>query len=117
MHAHVAVARQSKDVQIGMEVKLALSYIPICTSLMFQRDRTLLAIAWLRRTRIRTSQVMHAHVAVARQSKDVQIGMEVKLALSYLFFLILSNSFIGLVGLRGPVQAPRNLRHTLPLVA
>ena len=84
---------------------------------MFQRDRTLLAIAWLRRTRIRTSQVMHAHVAVARQSKDVQIGMEVKLALSYLLFLILSNSLIGWVWLRGPVQTRRIVRQTLQWVA
>src|SRR6266571_2559827 len=31
---------------------------------MFQRERTDLAIAWLRRTRLQVSQVMRAHVAV-----------------------------------------------------
>src|SRR5260370_34104642 len=84
---------------------------------MFQRERTVLAIAWLRPTRIRTSQVMHAHVAVARKSEDLQLGMELKLALSYLLFLILCNSLIGWVWLRGPVRTRKLVRQTLQWVA
>src|SRR5260370_40497648 len=83
------------------------------TQRMFQRERTVLAIAWLRRTRIRTSQVMHAHVAVARKSEDLQLGMELKLALSYLLFLILYYSLIGCVWLRDPVRTRKLLRQTL----
>src|SRR5260370_16287360 len=40
------------------------------TQRMFQRERTLLALAWLRPTRMQTSQVMRAHVAVPRQMEE-----------------------------------------------
>jgi len=84
---------------------------------MFQRERTVLALAWLRRTRMRTSEVMHSHVAVARQSEDLQIVMEIKLALSYLLFLILCNFLIGWIWLRGPVRTRKVVRQTLQWVA
>lgn len=84
---------------------------------MFQRERTVLALAWLRRTRMRTSQVMHAHVAVTRQSEDLQIVTEIKLALSYVLFLILCNSLIGWVWLRGPVRTRKIVGQTLQWVA
>ena len=84
---------------------------------MFQRERTVLALAWLRRTRMRTSQVMHAHVSVARQSEHLQIVMEIKLALSYLSFLILCNSLIGWVWLRGPVRTLKIVAQALQWVA
>ena len=84
---------------------------------MFERERTVLALAWLRRTRMRTSQVMHAHLAVARQSEDLQILMEIKLALSYLLFLILCNSLVGWVWLRGPVRTRKIVGQTLQWAA
>jgi hypothetical protein len=84
---------------------------------VFHRERTVLALAWLRRTRTRTSKVMHAHVAVARKSEHLQIGMELKLALSYVLFLILCNSLIGWVWLRGPVRTRKIVRQTLQWVA
>jgi len=84
---------------------------------MFERERTVLALAWLRRTRMRTSQVMHAHLAVARQSEELQILTELKLALSYLLFLILCNSLIGWVWLRGPVRTRKIVAQTLQWVA
>ena len=84
---------------------------------MFQRERTVLALAWLRHTRIRTSQIMRSHVVAVRQSKDLQIMMEIKLALSYLLFLILCNSLIGWVWLRGPVRTRKIVRRTLQWVA
>jgi hypothetical protein len=84
---------------------------------VFHRERTVLALAWLRRMRTRTSQVMHAHVAVARKSEHLQIGMELRLALTYVFFLILCNSLIGWVWLRGPVRTRKIVRQTLHWVA
>jgi len=77
---------------------------------MFQRERTILALAWLRRTRMRTSQVMRAHVVAARQSEDLQLATEIRLALSYLLFLILCDFLIGLIWLRGPVRTRRIVR-------
>jgi len=79
---------------------------------VFQRERTFLALAWLRRTRVRTSQAVYAHVAVARHSEDLQIVMEIKLALSYVLFLILCNSLIGWVWFRGPVRARKIVSQT-----
>jgi hypothetical protein len=84
---------------------------------VFNRERTALALAWLRRMRRRTSQVMHAHVAVARNCEHLQIAIELKLALSYVFFLILCNSLIGWVWLRGPVRTHKIVRQTLQWVA
>ncbi|SRR6266568_773674 len=71
---------------------------------MFQRERTLLALAWLRRTRLQVSQVMRAHVTVAHQSEDLKLATEMRLALSYVLFLFLCNSLIGWVWLLGPVR-------------
>src|SRR5216683_7607834 len=71
---------------------------------MFQRERTFLALAWLRRTRLQVSQVMRAHVAVAQQSDDLRLATEIRLALSYFLFLILCNSLIGWVWFHGPVR-------------
>ena len=84
---------------------------------IFQRERTVLALAWLRRTRVRTSQAVYAHVAVARHSEDLQIVMEIKLALSYFLFLILCNSLIGWVWLRGPVRTRKIVGRTLQWAA
>src|SRR5713226_5526531 len=74
---------------------------------MFQRERTVLAISWLRRTRMRVSQVMRAHVAVARQSEDLQLATEIRLALSYVLFLVLCDFLIGLIWLRVLVRRRR----------
>ncbi len=71
---------------------------------MFQRERTVLALAWLRRTRLKVSQVMRAHLAVAQQSEDLKLASEMRLAVSYLLFLVLCNSLIGWVWLLGPVR-------------
>jgi len=84
---------------------------------VFHRERTVLALAWLRRTRRQTSHVMSAHVSVARNTEHLQIGMELKLALSYVLFLILCNSLIGWVWLCGPVRTRKIVRQTLQWVA
>ena len=84
---------------------------------MFQRERTVLAISWLRGTRKRVSQVMRAHVAVAQQSKDLQLATEIRLALSYFLFLILCNSLIGWVWLYGPVRTRNITGQTLQWAA
>src|SRR5260370_35987949 len=72
---------------------------------MFQRERTVLAIAWLRRTRLQVSQVMRAHVTVAQQSEDLKLATEIRLAMSYVLFLVLGNSLIGWAWLLDPVRS------------
>lgn len=79
---------------------------------MFQRERTVLAISWLRRTRMRVSEVMRAHLPVAGHSKDLQLAMEIRLALSYVLFLVLCEFLIGLIWLRGPVRTRRIVGQT-----
>jgi hypothetical protein len=80
---------------------------------MFLRERVTLAISWLRRTRLQVSRVMRAHVAVARQSDDLHLATEIKVALSYFLFLILCNSLIGWVWLYGPVRTRKIVGRTL----
>jgi len=87
------------------------------TQRMFQRERTVLAIAWLRRARLQVSQVMRAHVAGAQQSEDLQLATEIRLALSYFLFLILCNSLIGWVWLHGPVRTRKVVGQTLQWAA
>lgn len=84
---------------------------------MFQRERTVLAITWLRRTRSQVSQVMRAHVTGAQQSEDLQLATETKLALNYFLFLILCNSLIGWVWLHGPVRTRKVVGQTLQWAA
>ncbi len=80
---------------------------------MFQRERTVLAISWLRRTRLQVSQVMRAHLAVAQKSEDLKLTTEIRLAMSYLLFLVLCNSLIGWVWLHGPVRTRKVVGQTL----
>src|SRR5260370_17107664 len=84
------------------------------TQRMFQRERTVLAIAWLRRTRLQVSQVMRAHVAGVQESEDLQLGMSIRLALSYLLFLILCNSLTRWFRLRRPLLIATPLLPPLP---
>jgi hypothetical protein len=84
---------------------------------IFQRERTVLAIAWLRRTRLQVSQVMRAHVAAVQQSEDLRLATEIRLALSYFLFLILCNSLIGWVWLHGPVRTRKIVTQTLQWAA
>src|SRR5260370_34345901 len=70
------------------------------TQRMFQCERTVLAIAWLRRTRLQVSQVMRAHVAGVPQSENMQLGMEIRPPRSTHLFFILCNSLIGWILLR-----------------
>jgi hypothetical protein len=84
---------------------------------LFQRERTVLAITWLRRTRLQVSQVMRAHVAGAQRNEDLQLATEIRLALSYFLFLVLCNSLIGWVWLHGPVRTRKVVGQTLQWAA
>ena len=83
----------------------------------FQRERAILAISWLRRTRARISLVMRAHVAAVGQIEDLRLATELKLALSYFVFLILCDLLIAWIWLRGPIRTRRTVGKTLRTVA
>jgi len=84
---------------------------------MFLRERAILAISWLRRTRTRISLVMRAHVAVVGQIEDLHRATELKLALNYLVVLILCDFLIAWIWLRGPVRTREMVGRTLRTVA
>ena len=90
---------------------------PLEIQRMFQRERTVLAIAWLRRTRLQVSQVMRAHVEAVQQSEDLRLATEIRLALSYFMFLFLCNSLIGWVWLLGAVRTRKVVRQTVQWAA
>ena len=84
---------------------------------MFLRERAILAISWLRRTRARISLVMRAHVAAVGQIDDLHLATELKLALSYLVVLTLCDLLIVWIWLRGPVRTRKMVGRTLRTVA
>ncbi len=91
--------------------------VPSGIQKMFLHERTVLGISWLRRTRRRVSFVMRAHLAAVQQIGDLQLVTEMRLALSYLLFLILCDSLIGWIWLRGPVRTRKMVRRTLRTMA
>lgn len=84
---------------------------------LFRRERSALAISWVRRTRKLISQVMRAHLMAVRNSENLQVTTEIRLALSYLFYAVLCNLLIGLIWLRGPVSTRLSVRATLRCLA
>jgi hypothetical protein len=84
---------------------------------MFLRERAILAISWLRRTKRHVSLVMRAQTVAAQQAKDLQLAVELKLALNYLVFLILCDLLIGWIWLRGPVRTRNMVGRTLRTMA
>lgn len=80
---------------------------------LFLRERAGLAISWLRRIRRHVSLAMRAHVAAVQQIEDLQLAQELKLALSYLSFLILCEFLIGWIWLRGPVRTRKMVGRTI----
>jgi hypothetical protein len=83
---------------------------------MFLHERAVLAISWLRRTRTRVSLVMHAHLAAAGQTENLHPATELKLALSYVVFLIMCDVLIGCIWLRGPIRTRKIVGQTLRTV-
>lgn len=90
---------------------------PSAIQRMFERERTPLAISWLRRTRRQVSRVMSTHAAGVRRSANLQPAMELRLLLSYLSLVILCDFLIGLVWLRGPIHTRRLVRSTVQLTS
>jgi len=84
---------------------------------MFLRERTILAISWLRRTRTRVSLLMRAHVAAVGQIADLHLATELKLALNYLVVLTLCNLLIAWIWARGPMRTRKMVGQTLRTVA
>ena len=84
---------------------------------MFLRERAILAISWLRRTRARISLVMRTHVAAVGQIADLHLVTELKLALNYLVVLTLCDLLIAWIWLRGPVRTRKMVGQTLRTVA
>ena len=84
---------------------------------MFLRERSVLAISWLRRTRRRVSLVMRAHVAAVQPIADLRLASELKLALSYFSFFILCDLLISWIWLCGPVRTRVMVGRTLRTVA
>jgi len=90
---------------------------PLEIQQMFLRERTILAISWLRRTRTRVSLLMRAHVAAVGQIADLHLATELKLALNYLVVLTLCNLLIAWIWARGPMRTRKMVGQTLRTMA
>lgn len=84
---------------------------------LFRRERSALATSWVRGTRRLLSQVMRAHLTAVRNSEDLRVTTEVRLALTYVFYVILCYLLIVLIWFRGPVSTRISVRETLRWLA
>jgi hypothetical protein len=74
---------------------------------LFMRERTALAISWLRQTERLLSKVIGYHRSTVRRHADVSPAAELKIAVEYLLFIAICRLLIALIWLRGPFQSRR----------
>ena len=74
---------------------------------IFLQERRAVALSWLRETRVRIRRLMDFHVRAVRRNIALRPAVEIKLAISYVLFLLICKILLGLIWLRGPFGARR----------
>jgi hypothetical protein len=77
---------------------------------LFQRERRVLALAWLRAIRAEATRIFGLHTRAVRQTQDVRPMMEVRVACSFALFMLNYAVIVGLVRWYGPFGAGAVLR-------
>jgi hypothetical protein len=77
------------------------------------KERRSLAIRWLRLTQKQVGQLMDVHLKLASYTLEPNPGFEFRLAVNYLYFVVVSSALLMLVWLRGPFKALRIVGYTL----
>ncbi|MDA2912761.1 hypothetical protein MYX77_02160 [Acidobacteriia bacterium AH_259_A11_L15] len=87
------------------------SRAPLEVQRPFLEERTRIARTWLRQTRNKVGELMRLYRKAVRQSRSLQLAMEVRLAVHYLSFLVIYAALSGLIWLRGPFAAKRMVQY------
>jgi hypothetical protein len=79
----------------------------------FVKERQSLALRWLRLTQKQVAQLMDIHLKLASYTFEPSPRFEFRLAVNYVYFVVVSNALVTLVWLRGPFNAVRIAGYTL----
>jgi hypothetical protein len=74
---------------------------------LFLKERKAIAMRWLRKTQKQVAVLMGLHLRLAGYTRESKPAFELKLALKYVLFSILSNLVLLLLWLRGPFRTSR----------
>jgi len=80
--------------------KFASSHIPS----LFDRERKIVALFWLKQTQEHVARLMDFHVRMARQRPDLKPSVEVRLTFEYLQFQLLCTLLAGMIRMVGPIR-------------
>lgn len=81
----------------------------------FREERTAIALAWLRHSRRTANALMRMHAKSARGRSDLKVSGEIRLALEFLVFQIVTALLHCAVSLRGPFQVAALVRYSLSI--
>jgi hypothetical protein len=79
----------------------------------FVKERQSLAVRWLRLTQKQVAQLMELHLRLASYTFEPSPRFEFRLTINYMCFVVVSNSLLTLLWLRGPFNAVRIVSYTL----
>jgi len=80
---------------------------------LFLKERKTLALNWFRKTRKQVATLMDIHLRLVSYTYDPNPGLELRLTVTYLSFLIVSNIVLLLVWLLGPFRATRSISYAI----
>lgn len=83
----------------------------------FRRERTALALEWLRAIRGRVNQLMRGHLRASRINDDLKPADEIKLWFEFLLFQLTSGILYLVIWVCGPARAVELVGYSLGLVA
>lgn len=83
----------------------------------FRRERTALALEWLRAIRGRVNQLMRGHLRVSRRNDDLKPADEIKLWFEFLLFQLTSGVLYLVIWACGPARSVELVGYSLKLVA
>jgi len=83
----------------------------------FRRERTALALDWLRGVRGEVNQLIRAHFRASRGNGDLKPATEIRLWFEFLLFQLTSGILYLVIWVSGPPQAAALLGYSLELAA
>ncbi len=83
----------------------------------FRRERSLLALEWLRAVRGHVNQLMRTHFRASRRNDDLRPAEEIKLWLEFLLFQMTSGTLYLVIWVCGPTCAADLLGYSLGLAS
>lgn len=83
----------------------------------FRRERTALALEWLRAIRGRVNQLMRGHLRASRINDDLKPADEIKLWFEFFLFQLTSGILYFVIWMCGPARAVELAGYSLGLVA